>query len=192
MGRCIHFFPSHPASPCLRLPLRPPRPGTTGAGAELEAGRADTVAKSPLHSVGPPSETEEFWGCVRSPSPCPGGMGGHLGPHLFPGLHLSMGDWGVPGAPAQRCLGPDCTPGPAHRAPSPCPCDPRSRGAFLPPQDQPRWCRSRLTSGRPRRRGSPRWPAAACAGAGSCTRPGPAPGPRRSGSAAPVPQKGGH
>lgn len=69
----------------------------------------------------------------------------------------------------------------------------RSRVGSLPtpPPPAPRGPRRRLTSCPPRRRGSPRWPAGACAGAGSCTRPGPALGPRHSGSAAPAPGRWG-
>lgn len=116
---------------------------------------------------------------------CTGGLGGHLGSPFLADLHLSMGGTGM-------CLGLLHTwPGLAPLHP-PAPCG-RSPGAGLSlPGGQPGGARGGLTSGRPRRRGSPRWPAAACAGAGSCTRPGPAPGPHRSGSAAPATQKGGH
>lgn len=85
-------------------------------------------------------------------------------------------------------------PGPWHSsrlaqltAPAP---PPRRRGLAwaLFPAPGPR---RRLTSCPPRRRGSPQWPAGACAGAGSCTHPGPALGPRHSGSATPAPGRWG-
>ena len=69
------------------------------------------------------------------------------------------------------------------------PCDPEavSGGSSLNSPGPGR----RLTSCLPRRRGSPRWPAGACAGVASYTRLGQAPGLRRSGSAAPAPGRWG-
>lgn len=89
-------------------------------------------------------------------------------------------------------------PGPWHSsrlaqltAPAPARGGEVSRGLSSPPSAPPRGPRRRLTSCPPRRPGSPRWPAGACAGAGSCTRPGPALDPRHSGSAAPAPGRWG-
>ena len=133
---------------------------------------------------------------MKPPDSRTGEIIGHLG------ASLSLFSIFLRGGPAQSgarlCSGP-CpvasralallAPGPAHSARSLHPCDPqeaRSRVGSLPLPPGPR---RRLTSCPPQRRGSPRWPAGACAGAGSCTRPGPAPGPRHSGLAAPAPAR---
>lgn len=149
-----------------------------------------------------PLEIEKFWGRMSSSClPAAGIMGSwgltdSLDPHLFMGRAGPERDWDVPGPPGQGHSW--AQPTIPHPWPSlQCPFTPhcviwRSQGdsSLFPLEAQPEQgapaCRP--TSCPPPRLGSPRWPAGASAGAGSCTRPDPAPGPRHSGSAAPAPQ----
>lgn len=135
-GLLCPFLPVPAWSPCLLLPSAPSAPSAPwnpGAGAELEAGRADTVAKSPS-PLGWPTLGDRGVLGVRevSPTPAPGGWEGMWG--LTPSLVsiFPWGDGGVPGPPAQRRVGSDCTPGSAYSAPSPHLCDRRSWGDFSP------------------------------------------------------------